>query len=295
MTEPTPPPERPLTDEARARIRAELLAGAGDSRTAGPRWLVPAGAAAAVALVAGMAYWAIDPGSESSGLPATGGGASGVSGAPTTPGATDPAAVPTPPSSAPMSEPMVDPTSVPSTAFSEPTSGAPVQVGTGTCETELEYVLKGAQLAEQIDATSSFWVKGDRFSLCYAIDGSTTVTHPLPLSPRDDVATFRVLSLYPPAKDGYRTVRAAGGVVPPGMEEVMDVAYTFPNGHTERATTATDDQGRTWWLMSYVYDDGGGSELDKPPITVRVRLSGVQHDYTLDWGLDTCAQANHGC
>ncbi len=47
--------------------------------------------------------------------------------------------------------------------------------------------------------------------------------------------------------------------------------------------------------MVYVDDDGGGSELDKPEIEVTVSLSGVQKEYTLAWGMDTCAQANHGC
>ena len=54
MTDPTPPPERPLSDQARARIRADLLAHAHDHHSATPRWLVSAGAAAAVALVAGL-------------------------------------------------------------------------------------------------------------------------------------------------------------------------------------------------------------------------------------------------
>ena len=40
MTEP-PAPERPLPDEARARIRAELLAHAHENRSSAPRWAVP--------------------------------------------------------------------------------------------------------------------------------------------------------------------------------------------------------------------------------------------------------------
>jgi hypothetical protein len=47
--------------------------------------------------------------------------------------------------------------------------------------------------------------------------------------------------------------------------------------------------------MAYTYDDGGGNELNKPEITVTVSLSGVQKEYLLAWGEDTCAQANHGC
>jgi hypothetical protein len=58
MNDATPPPERPLPDGSRARIRADLLGHAHENRSSAPRWLVPAGAAAAVALVAGVGYWA---------------------------------------------------------------------------------------------------------------------------------------------------------------------------------------------------------------------------------------------
>jgi hypothetical protein len=61
------------------------------------------------------------------------------------------------------------------------------------------------------------------------------------------------------------------------------------------ANTATDAQGRTWWVMVHAAPDSGGSELDDPPIEATVSLSGVQHTFALEWGVDTCAQANHGC
>jgi hypothetical protein len=120
------------------------------------------------------------------------------------------------------------------------------------------------------------------------------VHHPLPLTPSEGVATYRVSSVYPPWPHSSAVIRVAGGIVPEGAT-AFDVSYTFPNGGTEHATKVTDDQGRTWWRMLYVYEDGGGNELRKPPITVQVSYSGVQHTYRLRWGLDTCAQANHGC
>jgi hypothetical protein len=273
MTEPTPPPERSLPDQARARIRADLLAHAHEHRSTAPRWMVPAGAAAAVALVAGLSYWAISPGgADQDGLPVTGGG--GASSVPVTPSS---------------SVPVSTPSSVPSTASSVPASEEPVR--TFTCQHELENVLPGATLALQVDDVSSFWVKGERFVQCDQLDGRTTVHKALPMTPADDVATYAVSS---DLIDG-KTVRAAGGIVPSGSEEVFDVAYTFPDGHTERATKSTDDQGRTWWRMTYTYDDGGGNELEQPEIKVTWSLSGVRKDYTLTWATDTCAQANHGC
>jgi hypothetical protein len=193
------------------------------------------------------------------------------------------------------SQPAVEPSSVPSSEGTStpkpPGPGETVHVGSRSCEEELEYVLKGATLALQVDDTSSFWVKGEKFVQCDALEGRTTVHKALPLIPRDDVSTYAVSSDFLKG----RTTRSAGGIVPPGLEEVFDVAYTFPDGHTEHATKSTDDQGRTWWRMTYTYDDGGGNELKKPEITVTMSLSGVQKEYPLEWGMDTCAQANHGC
>jgi hypothetical protein len=281
MTEPTPPPERPLSDEARARIRGGLLQHAHEHRSTMPRWVVPAGAAAAVALVAGLSYWAINPGStEPGGLPFTGDGTATAPPTPLMPGTTSP-------SDQGTGSPTPSDASPPAT----PKSPDTVQVGTRSCEEEMENVLKGASLALQVDDTSSFWVKGEKFVLCDELHGRTTIHQALPLSPRDDVSTYAVATNF---LNGHIT-RSAGGIVPPGLEGVFDVAYTFPDGHTERGTKSTDDQGRTWWRMIYTYDEARGSELKLPEIEVAMRLSGVQKDYILGWGMETCAQANHGC
>jgi hypothetical protein len=273
MNDPTPPPERPLPDGSRARIRADLLGHAHENRSPAPRWLVPAGAAAAVALVAGVGYWAISPGGNEADQTPVGGGGS-ASGAPAT------------------SSPTADQTVVPTA----PT--APIEVATGSCPEELPNVLPGAELALDFpaghdDGTTSFYVKGDRFVLCDIREGTTTVQQPMRLTPLNDATTYAVSSLFL-GGPGHRAIRVGGGIVPAGAP-AFDVAYTFPDGHTERATQATDEQGRTWWRMVYAYDDGGGNEMDKAPIEVTVSFSGAQHHYTLAWGLYTCAQANHGC
>ena len=292
-TEPTPPPERPLPDRARARIRAELLGHAQGVRGTSPRWIIPAGSAAAVALVAGLSYWAVSvAGNDDGSLPVTGGGTSTTQAASTGPSAAVPSAAV--PSDAASSDAV--PSSVPETEVTlpAPPGGSVDEAGTGSCGAELENVLPGAR--DTFDASSevSFWVKGDRFTLCYRADGSTTVTHPLSLSPQDGVDTYRVASIYPPTADGYRTVRFAGGAVPEGVQ-AFDVSYTFPDGHTEHAQTAADDTGRRWWWMLYSYDDGGGNELKKPEIKVTATTTAGPRTYTLTWAVDTCAQANHGC
>jgi hypothetical protein len=301
MNDPTPPPERPLPDAARTRIRAELLEHAHRHRSTAPRWLVPAGAAAAVALVAGLGYWAISPGgSGPDSLPVTGGGTSGVveSHGPTPQGTSDPSTLPSASGTVSGSE-----GTTPTPGSSVPASGKPDgghQVGTGTCPVELENVLKGAQeaVAFPTDAqggTTSIYVKGEQFSLCDTRAGTTTVTHPLPVVPVDEAQTYRVLSIYPPTDDGYRTVRVAGGRVPDGVTD-FDAAYTFPDGHVEHSTTATDSEGHTWWRMVYAYASGGGNETELPGIQVTVSMDGEEHQgIVLGWGVDTCAQANHGC
>ena len=275
MTEHTPPPERPLPEEARARIRADLLAHAHEHRSTAPRWLVPAGAAAAVALVAGLSYWAISTsGSEPDGLPVTGGGRSSATPTPTPTPARDPL---------PSNEGTATPT--------PPGPEGTVEVGTRSCEEELEFVLDGAQPAGQVDETATFYVKGDRFALCDKLGSRTTVHQPLPLTPRiKDVSTYDVSSVL----DGKKMVRVAGGIVPEGSF-AYDVEYTFPDGHTERAKKVSDAEGRTWWYMAYSYADPGGNETEQPEIEVTVSLSGAQYTYPLAWGVDTCAQANHGC
>src|SRR6478735_7752087 len=70
MSDLTPPPDEPLPDQSRARIRAELIEAA-QSPPRLRRWLVPAGLAAAAVLVVALAGWAVRLGSDDeSGSPA---------------------------------------------------------------------------------------------------------------------------------------------------------------------------------------------------------------------------------
>jgi hypothetical protein len=277
MSDLTPPPERPLSDQARGRIRAELVQHAQENHAHAPRWLVPAGAAAAVALVAGMAVWAVNAGgSDENGLPVTGAGSSSVA---PTPSATD---VPTP--SVAETESTVKPPEV------------TVQVGTGPCEDELGNVLRGAELDVRVDELSTFYVKGDRFVLCDTIGGRTTIHKALPLAPAEvDAETYAVSSSFAPAQGGFRVTRVAGGVVPDNAAD-FDASYEFPDGHVEHSKVVTDDQGRRWWLMVSTYhEDSGVNETELPMIRVTVSYDGFDYRFPLEWGVDTCAQANHGC
>jgi hypothetical protein len=274
MNDLTPPPDEPMPDQSRARIRADLLAATQDGgRSRTSRWVVPGVAAAAVVLVAGMAAWAVQAGGDDdpTGTPAAGASSS----------------------AAPSDESTVIATTKPGRVSSSvPPKGAG---DVATCQGELANVLPGADQVAAFPDGTSFLVKGDRFVLCDVRAGATTLHKPLPLTPAQDVEAYRVSSLYAPAKGGFTIYRVAGGPVPEGAT-AFDVRYTFPDGHTEDSTTTTDDQGRTWWRMLTSYhEESGVNEMNLPPIQATVSLSGVQKTYQLAWGLDTCAQANHGC
>ncbi|GAW51484.1 MULTISPECIES: hypothetical protein [unclassified Nocardioides] len=282
MSDLTPPPDEPMPERTRARIRADLLAATRDGEPSrAQRWLLPGVAAAAVVLVVGLAAWAVQVGGDddSAGTPVASTSTS-TSGAPT--GAT--------------------PSETPSRAPSAKTTGnqdGGDEAGTNPCVDELADVLPGADpeaaFPEADGGTTTFWVKGDRFVLCDVRAGTTTVHKPLPMTPVEQVETYRVSSIFAPANGGgFRAIRVAGGLVPEGFM-AYDVSYTFPDGHTEQATTTMDPHGRTWWRMVYAYVDDGGNEMEQTPIHVVVRYSGVQRSYDLQWGIDTCAQANHGC
>ncbi len=72
MTDLTPPPEQPMDDQTRARIRARLTEAASAEPASTHNWLLPIVAAAAVLVIAfGGAYAAFWPSGDSSAPPAT--------------------------------------------------------------------------------------------------------------------------------------------------------------------------------------------------------------------------------
>lgn len=271
MTDLTPPPDEPMPDQSRARIREELLRtaheGRGESRAR--RWLVPGVAAAAVLVVAGVAAWAVQ---------AVEGGVDGS------------------PAVAVASTRSTDPAPSEPAARETPSPPPPDQrAGGGDCRAELANTLPGAELAAEFGDHTSFWVRGDRFVLCDVRD-RTTIHRALPMTPAQSAETFRVSTRFVPTSRGgaFDVIRVAGGVVPEGAM-AYDVEYTFPDGTVVPAETVTGADGRTWWRVVHSSSSDGGNEMSGPPITVRLSLSGVQRTYRLDWATDTCAQANHGC
>ena len=81
-----------------------------------------------------------------------------------------------------------------------------------------------------------------------------------------------------------------------GFDGVRAIAYTFPDGHTEDAVTVDGLWSMTYLPTSGVLTDPDVDETTLGPITVSVHLTnGDTTTYTLQWGVDTCAQINHGC
>jgi hypothetical protein len=249
MTDPfPPPPDEPLPEQSRARIRADLLAAAQDGRGGSRRWLVPAVAAAAVLAVVGLAGWAIEVGGDDDGTPAVAGSSAA---------AVDP-----------------DP--------SEPSGKASLNLS--TCVDPVGRMLAGAEQVAVFPAAgggggeTTVWVAGGTFALCDERAGTTTVLPPRPLPPEESAATYDLSTVHLPTARGSERIRIAGGVVPEGAM-VFDVDYTFPDGSVEHATTTVGPDGRTWWRMVHAEADGG---LDsEAPTRVTVQYAGVQRSYEL--------------
>lgn len=288
MTDPlNPPPHEPLSDQARARIRARLVEATAGEPGTGRRWLMPVAAAAAVVVIAAATgYVALRP--------------SGETAAPAGPG-TSGSVEPTP-------EPTPEPTTVPEGTETEPVlPGSGGQQGgqqSDNCADEVPAQLRGDPLDKAVTFPSpegevSFWVGAGQSVLCHE-SGRGTVHAARPLDPTTppDVERLRLSTLVLGREQGQFVVaHVAGGQLPDG---VTGIEYRFPDGHVEQADTQTDGQGRTWWRMQYTSTDGPLSDPDQnvmklEKIVAVVTLSGVQTEYPLEWGIHTCAQVNHGC
>lgn len=310
----TPPPEEPMPDETRSRIRHRIVEAATTDTRPGGRWVIPTLAAAAViAVIAGTyAVSALDddgagrtdslqPAATSTGIPS-------LSPTPTLPPPT-----PTPgPSRSDQPTPTVAPSTAPSTAAMTPppltaTPGPPT--GHISCPTELgdlgDPSLRGATVTAErgygpwttyLYETKSTWIVCDDF----AAQGGG---RPTLLAPHDeskpyepDVSTLAISensAWKPDGAPGDYQLLAAGR----DFAGVRAISYTFPDKHTEQAVVGQNGL----WSMTYLPADGiladpKTNTFNLDPIQVTVDYTdGETKVFTLQWGLDTCAQVNHGC
>lgn len=266
MTDPlTPPPERRLPDEVRARMRSELIESTAE-RTPRRRngWLVPAVAAAAVAAVVAGATLLLNGGEDGTGgtgLQPAGGGTG------------------------------TEPTSTVTTEPSPATT--PVQVSQVPCAQQMEQFLPGAELASTIshvDGVSALYTTARKWVLCdtWQMGDEPRVT--LTAVQPDGVAVGKELfTLYMNFGGSGEAEYGAGGALPDG---VTAISYAFPDGHTEQAEITGG-----MWSMVYLPTSGPLTKgrLPSEPVTVSVTADGHRQSWDLEWGTDTCAQINHGC
>ena len=286
MTDPfTPPPDHPLDDDVRARLRERVLAGTGEERAAGRRpWLMPLAAAAAVVVVAGGTALAIGGDGDRAAPPVGSGGTTSEPG--TTPTTADAPTIP-PRTDAPDTPEATETPTAPTSEDAGP--GAPAT--SALCEPELENVLRGA--AEQVSigddhGLTVFYTKGSQYTLCTVNGGTVTVHHAKPLSGGGQYNRFELSTDFFGRTDG---VLVAGGPVPRDNPD-FTVTYTFADGHEESSSTAGSPPDNLWWLVVYRTDDAVAA-LDGP---VSVSVTGAPEEGTFELGAtDTCAQANHGC
>lgn len=259
------PPERPLTDQARAVRKADLLrqvSGEGRSRRG---WVVPALAAASViaAVAVGGAVLAVgdDPEPET-GVPAGSGTAQ--------------------PSTAP--EIATDVTSAPVAPSTVPGKGE----GCG----DLRIPLPGASELASIpigETTVHLFGNDSRWIVCddwASHDGGVaTLLHPHPFGTPIAKAQLGI-SMNFSMDDSTIGEYVAGGALPEGVESIT---YRFADGHVQEAVLDGD-----MWAMAYFAEVPDGAEVIDGA-TVDVVTDGVPARFTLRMPEDFCTQSNHGC
>ncbi|KQZ76033.1 hypothetical protein [Nocardioides sp. Root151] len=281
------PPERPLDEQSKARMRAELTEAIGRSDADRPRhaWLVPTVAAAAMvgiaALGAGLFLNGDDDGRDRSGEIAPAGSGTASDPDPTVK-APDPP-VSTMPGEGSTTEKIPE---------NEMRMEPPVP-----CADEVGNLLSAARLAGSTtydEGTAQLWTDGATWVICddWAATSDGGVPTLIGNRSTNDVwskQTYALSQNY--SMDDHLVGQyVAGG---PTLPDVASISYTFPDGHTQDAVI-----GKDMWLMTYVATSGPlvDQTAETEPVRVRVTFDdGTTASYDLQWGQDTCAQINHGC
>lgn len=278
------PSERRLSDQTRARVRAELLHAAEARRRPGRRGWVPV----AVAAAAGVAVVGLGTALLVDGLDSEGDG----EGRPVPAGqVTEPPAAPTP--SAP-------PTPDPDPEESAPdavTSSEAVDVRAGSCD-----ALPQTRRAEPAGAieigptTVRLYENGLNWFVCdewAALDGGDATLFPDHRLGSALVRDHLVISMNFSMDRSEPSQYVAGGALPDDL--VQAISYEFPDGHVEQAVV---EDGM--WAMAYfatekpMGDDGRVPTNAETTVTVDY-ADGSQQEFVLEYPTDFCAQVNHGC
>jgi hypothetical protein len=280
MTNENLPPERPLSDQARAQRRSELMQQITEDGRHRRGWLVPALAAASVIAVVSVGGAVLAGGDEPSSRPL----------APAGSGPAEPSAVPETPAED-TEDPAVSaaPSIVPGEgASSGPAGDFPVQPPE-PCG-ELQIPVSGASEQASIpigETTVHLFVSDSKWIVCddwASLDGGVaTLLRPHANGAPIDQAQLGIsqnFSMDDPTASEY----VAGGALPEGVESIT---YTFSDGHVEKAVLDGD-----MWAMAY-FASGDSTAIDGA--TVDVVTNGASEQFTLSEPQDFCTQSNHGC
>lgn len=261
-------PERPLSDEARARRRAELM-NAIETKQGVRRWLVPAVAAAAVVGVVSVGAAVAISGGDESGAP----GEPAGTGGPNQPATQSP--------HEPGPDKQQTPPKDPDASFPEPN---------GESCAELDPRIKGAHEVESIDVgetTVRVYANAQQYVTCdewpRRNGGSATLFAARGVDAPLTKDRFRISMNFGPGPGDSEYV--AGGLVPDGASEIT---YRFSDGSS---VDAVIENGV--WAMAYFPDQ----DLPADATTdVSVTTDSGTEEFTLRMGIaDFCAQVNHGC
>ncbi|GAA4669654.1 hypothetical protein [Nocardioides nanhaiensis] len=283
MTDQTPDPqvpgERRLSDQTRARVRAELLHHAEGREVAAPtaagrrRWLPAAVAAAAVAVVGvggTLLVQAVDD--------------DGDTGAPAGPASSVPEA---PESEAPEPSPSAPTTT--GSASQGPEAGACLQLPQARKALDARAITIG-QTTVRLYETETMWFVCDEWA---ALDGGDpTMFAPQRIGSaltRDHLRVSMNFSMNERGVGEY----VAGGALPD--DSVTAISYEFPDGHVQEAVIQDG-----MWAMAYFATErplnGTGRMPTQGEATVAVDYrDGTTQEFVLEYPLDFCAQINHGC
>jgi hypothetical protein len=269
------PPEARLTDDQRARMRAGLMAGTREPVRRPRPWLVPAAAAAAVAVVAAgvtVVGVSLSDGEE--------GGDAGSAGQDTS-------------SAADPTEPVPAETSP---APPEPTYGP---VGQQACDRAVPDYLPGATKAAEYAygdvGTTFLYSAGQQWVVCdtWATEdgGVPTITgvHAYG-SPLDE--QLLLISQNYSMNDGVGAQFFAAGAPIPGVRSIQ---YSFPDGTPADGGHLVDAVFTDgMWVMQYLMSDAPARAWTEPVKVAAVFDDGSREEVFLT-ELELCAQVNHGC
>ena len=185
----------------------------------------------------------------------------------------------------PESQINPDPTGGPTPVAGKPwDADAAAACEAGLAEEQPGPLQQVAQLSDEHGVTS-FWAHGRRWALCdVAPDAAPAIVSGVGAAGFDTSAlTFTSV---PIEVDGEQAVRyVAGGLLPWPVDEI---AYTFPDGHTEQARfVRSEGSADLWWVVSYTATEGvladpAADPETLGPVTISV-VGGAAEAFRLPW------------